>query len=221
MKMSTRNFTQGLRARDLRACVLLIGILSGMQATAQTNAGAGLVRYQAQPAGSTCKIDGTSNIHDWGMEGKLIGGFMDVDANFPDSALTNAQAAKPVVQVTIPVRSLKSPHTTMDARMQKEMDEPNHKQIQYRLIELKPKSAAGSTGVLQFDATGVLTVKGVSRTNTMPVTIQKVDGKIKIAGSMPAKMTDYGVTPPVTLGVFTTGDDIKLSFEWVTAPKTP
>ncbi|TAL05447.1 MAG: YceI family protein [Verrucomicrobia bacterium] len=187
--------------------------------SAQTNASAGLVRYQAQPKGSSCKIDGTSNIHDWSMEGTLIGGFMEADAGFPDSALTNAAAARPVVQVSIPVRSLKSPHTTMDTRMQKEMDEPNHKNIQYRLIELKPKSAAGATGALQFDATGVLTVKGVSRTNTMPVTIQKAEGKLKVAGAIAVKMTDFGVTPPVTLGMFTTGDDIKLSFEWVTAPK--
>src|SRR5881394_1788791 len=106
--------------------------LIGQPAFAQTNAGAGLVRYQAQPTGSSCKIDGTSNIHDWSMEGKLIGGYLEVDANFPESALTNAIAARPVVQVSIPVRSLKSPHTTMDTRMQKEMDEPNHKNIQYR-----------------------------------------------------------------------------------------
>jgi len=188
-------------------------------ASAETNANPGLIRYQGQPAGSTCKIEGTSNIHDWSMEGRLIVGYLEADAKFPESALTDPKAARPTVQVSIPVRSLKSPHTTMDTRMQKEMDEPNHKQIQYRLIELKPKSPAGTTGAVEFDATGILTIKGVSRTNTIPVTILKADSKIKVSGSMPAKMTDFGVTPPVTLGLFTTGDDIKISFEWMTAPK--
>lgn len=183
---------------------------------------AGMVRFEASPTGSKMTIEGTANIHDWTMESVLIGGYLETDAKFPESALTDAKAARPVVNVYMPVRSFKSGKSTMDTRMQKEMKEAQFKRIEYKLSELKPKSAAGATGALKFDATGALTVAGKSRTNTMPVSIEKLaDGKLKITGSTPLKMTDYGITPPTTLGLFTTGDDLKIKFEWIAAPKAP
>ena len=189
----------------------------GAQAVAQT------VRYDAQPVGSKTKIEGTSTIHDWTMESAVIGGFMEVDAKFPESALTDANAAKPKVEVFMPVRSFKSYAKKMDEVMQEHMNEPKYKKIEYKLIELKPKSAAGATGALQFEAVGAITVNGTTRTNTMPVTIEKKDGKLKITGSAPLKITSFGVKPPAPsiagVSLIKTGDDIKVSFEWLTAPK--
>jgi polyisoprenoid-binding protein YceI len=186
---------------------------------------AGVVRYDAQPTGSKAKIEGTSTIHDWSMESSVIGGFMEVDANFPASALTDPNAARPKVEVFLPVRAFKSYAKRMDEVMQEHMEEPKFKRIEYKLIELKPKSAPGTTGPLQFEAVGLLTVHGVTRTNTMPVTIEKLDGKIKVTGKTPLKMTDFGVKPPAPtiLGMspIKTGDDITVSFEWLTARRTP
>jgi hypothetical protein len=58
----------------------------------------------------------------------------------------------------------------------------------------------------------------------MPVTIERVDKtKIKVAGSTPLKMTDFDVVPPAPrilgMPVIKTGDDIKVSFEWLTMQK--
>lgn len=181
------------------------------------------MRYDAQPIGSKAKISGTSRVHDWTMESIVIEGFLEADTNFPESALTDANAAKPKVEAFMPVRSLKSYAKRMDEVMQEQMEETKYKRIEYRLIELKPKSAPGSTGALQFEAIGALTIKGTTRTNTMPVTLEKRDGKLKITGSTPLKMTDFGVKPPEIeipiLGKITTGDDIKVSIEWLTALK--
>jgi hypothetical protein len=96
--------------------------------------------------------------------------------------------------------------------------------IEYRLIELKPKSAAGAAGPAQFDALGALTVSGTTVTNTIPVTIERVDKtKLKIIGSTPLKMTDFDVVPPAPrilgMPMIKTGDDIKISFEWLTEQK--
>ena len=184
----------------------------------------GTVRYDAQPIGSKAKIEGTSSIHDWDMNGLVIGGFIEADAKFPESALTDPNAAKPKVEVFMPVRSFKSYAKKMDERMQEAMNETKHKRIEYRLIELKPKSAAGATGALEFEAVGALTVAGTTKTNTMPVTIEKTGGKLKVSlKALPLKMTDFGVEPPklsiLGIGAITTGDDIKVSFEWLTAPK--
>jgi len=148
---------------------------------------------------------------------------MEADANFPESALTDANAAKPKVEVFMPVRSFKSYAKKMDEVMQEHMNETKYKRIEYKLTELKPKSAAGSTGALQFEAIGVLTVAGTNKSIAMPVTIEKKDGKMKVSGKAALKMTDFGVKPPAPtiLGVPTikTGDDITIAFEWLSAPK--
>jgi len=194
-------------------------LLLAAQAAAQT------VRYEAMPAGSNVKMEGTSTIHDWTVQSTNVGGFIEADSNFPESALTDAKAARPRIQVSIPVASLKSYADAMDEVMEDHLNMDKYPRIEYRLIELKPKSAAGTAGPLKFDAVGALTVSGTTRTNTMPVTIERMDKtKIKVAGSTPLKMTDFDVVPPAPriLGMPTikTGDDIKISFEWVTEQKT-
>lgn len=186
---------------------------------------AALVRYEALPTGSKMRIAGTADMivstKNWHMDGILIGGFLEVDAKFPESALTDAKAAKPTASVFMPVRSFKSDNgAAMDGRMQKEMKEPQFKRIEYKLIELKPVSPAGSTGALKFDALGTITAIGKTHTNTMPITIEKAaDGKLKITGVAKVKMTNFGLTPPSTMGLFTSGDEVTLTFEWLTAPK--
>ena len=184
-----------------------------------------LIRYEAVPNASKMRIDGTADVivttKNWHMDTIWLGGFLEVDAKFPESALTDAKAAKPTASANMPVRSFKSDNgDAMDKRMQKEMKETQFKRVEYKLIELKPTSPAGTTGALKFDAIGTITAIGKTHTNTMPVTIEKsADGKLKIVGVAKVKMTDFGLKPPSTMGLFTSGDDVTLTFEWVTAPK--
>lgn len=186
--------------------------------TAATPA-AGTVRYDASPTGSKMRMEGTSTLHDWHMDSTIIGGFLEADAGFP------ASSSKATAQVFTPVRSYKSSGgKKMDQVMQEHMKEPQFKMIKYTLIELKPKSPAGAAGPVQFDAVGALTILGNTVTNTMPVTIEKTaDGKIKVVGSTPLKMTDYKLPPPAIslLGMaeIKVGDDLKINFEWLLAPK--
>jgi polyisoprenoid-binding protein YceI len=183
-----------------------------------------VVRYSPVPNSSKLRMDGTSTIHDWNAETAIIGGFLELEATFPDASGKSAPAAvKPKVEVKILVRSLKSSGgKRMDAVMQEHMKAEQHKVIEYRVLELAPK--AGAAG--QFDAKGALTIAGVTRTNTMPVTIERFENtKLKVKGTAALKMTDFGIQPPAPeilgLSVIKTGDDVKLTFEWVTEPKAP
>lgn len=182
------------------------------------------VRYSPVPNSSKLRLDGTSTIHDWHADTDLIAGFMELEATFPDASGKSAPSAvKPKIEVKIPVRSLKSSGgKKMDAVMQEHMKFEQHKTIEYRVLELTPK--AGAAG--QFDAKGTLTIAGVTKTNTMPVTIERVENtKLKVKGTAAIKMTDFGIKPPAPeilgLSVIKTGDDVKLNFEWVTEPKAP
>ena len=182
------------------------------------------VRYEPQGTGSKVSIAGTSTLHNWTVDGTTIRGFIEADANFPESALIDPKAARPDVRVSIPVETLKSFDALMDEVMQDHMDMEKYPNIEYQITELRPKSAPGTTGPLKFDAAGVLTVSGTAQAVTIPVTIERIDASsMKIAGSAPLKMTDFGVAPPAPriLGMPTikTGDDIKVSFEWLVARK--
>jgi polyisoprenoid-binding protein YceI len=182
------------------------------------------IRYSPVPNSSKLRMDGTSTVHDWHAETEIIGGFMELDATFPDASGNSAPSAvKPKVEVKVLVRSLKSSGgKRMDAVMQEHMKAEQHKVIEYRVLELAPKSGAAG----QFDAKGALTIAGVTKTNTMPVSIERVEGdKLKVKGTAALKMTDFGIKPPAPeilgLSVIKTGDDVKLTFEWVTQKKAP
>ena len=194
-------------------------------ATTTTATPEGKVRYDAASSGSKCTIAGTSTVHDWTMDSAIITGSIIADPGFPESALTDAAAAKPDVKVSIPVKSFKSGKQAMDKRMQDDLSATNYTKFEYRVIELKPKSKPGEAGPLKFDAVGVLTVVGNSVTNTMPVTIAKKDNKMTITGSLPIKFTDYKLKPTkvnlIGLVPMSVGDDLKITFEWAVAAKAP
>jgi len=104
--------------------------------------------------------------------------------------------------------------------MKEHMKFEQHKVIEYKVLELTPK--AGAAG--QFDAKGTLTIAGVTKTNSMPVTIERVENtKLKVVGKTALKMTDFGIKPPAPdiagISLIRTGDEVKLTFEWVTEQK--
>ncbi|MCO5053964.1 MAG: YceI family protein [Verrucomicrobiae bacterium] len=202
------------RLMGVSACLFAATL---MWATAQD-----LVRYEAVSGGSSCAIDGTSSIHDWTMTSKIISGYIEAAPGFPESALTDAAAATPKVVANLPARTFQSGNSAQDKNMQKAVKADKHPRFEYRLISLKPKSQPGATGPVEFEATGTLAIAGKTVTNTFPVTIEKKDGKLKVIGSTPIKLSDYDIQPPTINLVVTTikvGNDLKIKFEWELAEK--
>ena len=178
------------------------------------------VRYTAQPTGSLVKVEGTSTIHEWSVETKLIGGYIEFDPGFnlekPQTGKVNAK-----VEVLIPVRQLKSDKTAMDTIMYDSMKEKDHRRIDYRLNEMTVKEAPQSPDApLLLDTKGELVVAGVTNKLQMPVTMVRVGAdKLKFTGSTSVKMTSFGIQPPTLVGILSTGDDVKISFEWLAGKK--
>ncbi len=178
---------------------------------------ADLAKFDSKP-GTKVKIDGTSSIHDWSVESGIVAGTMEIDAAF----VANPTAAKPgkmaaSVTTTIPVRSLKSGTKAMDDRMYDAMKFTKFPKIEYRLTELTlketPKSA---TGPFNFDSKGELTVSGVTNKVAFPVTMTRDDKTLKTTGATSVKMTSFGIEPPGLVVLIKTGDEVKLTFDWVT-----
>jgi len=183
--------------------------------------------------GSKVRIEGTSSIHDWQTESRLIGGSLEAGAGFPTEP---GQAVKPgkvdaKVDVFIPVRSFKSvekdgkPYSDkMDEVMYEKLLQPTAPRILYHLDELvlkeTPKDASGP---YIFDAKGSLAVAGVTNPISMPIQVTPLGGKkLKITGDTALKMTQFKIQPPapaIALGMIKTGDDVKIVFEWMVGQK--
>jgi hypothetical protein len=192
-------------------------------------------RFYAR-SGSKMRLEGTSNIHDWQVESSLIGGYLEVGPGFP---VEPGQAATPgkveaKAEPFIMVRSLKSlekdgkPYSDrMDEVMYehlKAQDDPKAK-ITYHLTDLTLKEPAKSKDApYVFEAKGDLAIAGVTNKVTMPVSILPLgDKKLKITGSTSVKMSDYKIEPPapkIALGMIKTGDEVKLSFDWMVGQRT-
>src|SRR5437660_1315750 len=87
---------------------LFAGTMVGMLAVGFSVSAAELARYNAKPGALKMRIEGTSNIHDWQVEGSIIGGYLEVAPEFP---VQPGQAATPgkieaKAEAYIPVRSL-------------------------------------------------------------------------------------------------------------------
>lgn len=206
------------------ALLLLVGL--SVQAADQ------MTKYYAR-SGSKMRMEGTSNIHDWQVEGTLISGLFEVSPNFPSEPGQPATPGKIEAHAdpVILVRSLKSvekdgkPYSdTMDNVMYEHLRAQANPKIAFHLTELTLKEPAKSKDdPYLFEAKGQLAVAGVTNDITMPVKILPLgDKKLKISGTTTVKMSEFKVDPPNPIGLFIkVGDPIRIIFDWMVAQRTP
>jgi polyisoprenoid-binding protein YceI len=180
--------------------------------------------------GTKVSIDGTSTIHDWTVEGSIIGGIFEVESAFATDktlksvASLNTKGKAPLVDVSIPVRSLKSKYTKMDEIMQEAMRMKENPKILYRCTEMVVKGEVPASGTpVKFDTVGELAISGVTNKVDMEITMERLDGDmIKFTSAKKLKMTDFKITPPspsISGGLIKTGDDVTVKFEWLLGTK--
>lgn len=202
-----------------------------LETTNAPPANTNFTRFDSKP-GSNVRIEGTSSIHDWQVTGKLIGGYLEVGAGFPTNASAPARPGKVEVrgEVFIPVSSMRSVtkegnaySTAMDDIMYEKFLDAKHPKIFYRVHELVLKTTPANAGLpFVFDSKGELVVAGVTNPISMPVNITlPAENSVRVAGNTAVKMTQFNIKPPAPGGMFiTTGDDVKLFFEWIAVRKT-
>jgi polyisoprenoid-binding protein YceI len=177
------------------------------------------VRYRANP-GSKVKLEGTSTVHDWTVEGGILSGFIEFESDYPldISKPTSESKVTPKVHVTVPVSSLKSGKKLMDEIMHDNLKIKDYPTIQYKLTEWTAKDRKAGEP-FQFDTKGEITIAGVTKPCDMVVTLTPEGNKLKATGTKELKMTDFGMKPPAPslgLGLIKTADEVKVTFEWIT-----
>ncbi len=196
------------------------------------------IRYLPAPGpGSVVRVEGTSNIHDWQAESRVIGGSAELPAGFPGPLESELkQGTVPAsVHVYFSTSSLRSVDTAgrpyselMDNRMHEAL---GNSRIEFELVSLRRMNntnqfKGGSEAGLfaDYSATGRLVVAGVTNNVSMPVYVLiGSEGRLGFAGNVETKMSNFRIKPPSPAfgsSLIQTGDDIKLIFVWEVKPST-
>ncbi len=186
-------------------------------------------------SGSSVTIKGTSNIHDWQVEGSTIGGFVEVGSrSFPLEPGFSFRPG-PVwtrAEISVPVRSLRSvdrdhkPYSDkMDEVMYQSLRSEQDPEIRYRVAELSLIGTTNSEHRVQFafQSRGELAIAGVTNQITMPIFVLPLGGlQLNISGRAALKMSLFRVKPPApenSSGRIKPGDEVTISFNWLVGPR--
>ncbi|MBB3187493.1 YceI family protein [Microbacter margulisiae] len=159
--------------------------------------------YDIVPSMSSMEVLGTSTLHNWHMNASNIISTAKV--------VNNTQIVSSLFKVE--VNSLKSSEgTMMDNIAHKSLKMKNYPEIIFSIQSAKVNST-NKTG-FEGTVTGNLMIAGVTRAVAIPVNVTYlVNNMIKVAGSIPLTMTEFGIKPPTAmLGMVKSGDQIRVAF---------
>ena len=217
-----------MRNKTFTTMVAIVALLVlGMRAAAEDS-----IVYKPVAEGSKVRIDGTSSLHDWTVNGQQIDGKVEFLIKVPNGAtakqITQAILADPKVKadVSIPVSSLKSAKKDkdMDKKMYEALKSKNNPTISYYLTELKVVSENNPDRTdFQLNTVGELTIAGERRTLKMPMNVEVLEGRqLRITGRTWIKMSDYNMKQITALGgMIKCGDTVEVKVDWLLASPSP
>lgn len=155
------------------------------------------------PLSSSINVHGTSNVHDWDMKPIKFIGELGVNPTKQISSLT----------IKIEVKNLKSGNGIMDGKTYDAFDYKKNPFITFQLTEATQAKLTDKDA--EIILTGNLTMAGQTRKISIKA-IGKITktGEYQLKGTVPLKMTDYGMKPPTAmLGTMKTGDAVTVKFD--------
>lgn len=182
---------------QLALFTLLLLMYAPLCVFAQTN-------YRSSNVNITIK--GTSSLHDWAEKssaGTAAAAF--TVSNDKITGLSN-------LMFTMPAKTLKSEHKTMDNNTYKALKTDKHANITYAASSATITPAGANAFTVRTK--GKLIIAGTAReTDITGTATLHPDNSITVTGSKKIKMTDYNVTPPTAmLGSIKTGNDLTISY---------
>ena len=206
--------------RFLYTLLIVLGalVLSGADASAQDKTATLRLPVRAD---SRLWLEGSSNVRDWTCKATAMEALIAVDAASVDSHDDDAIAGSlRGVDVIVPVRMLKCGDRHMEANMYDALKAPKLPAIGYIIadFEILPSVVGGD---LTVEAVGKMSVAGVERPVRMTVKTERLaDGTRRARGTVPIRMTDFGIVPPRPwFGVLRTADKVLIQFEIFVSPQ--
>jgi polyisoprenoid-binding protein YceI len=159
--------------------------------------------FSVIPQSASINVHGTSNVHDWDMKPTKVTGELGINSSKQISAII----------IKVEVKSLKSGNGIMDGKTYDAFDYKKNPYIVFQLIHASQAKLADND--TEITLTGNLTCAGQTRKISIKTTgkITK-SGDYQLKGSVPLKMTDFKMKPPVAmLGTMKTGDAVTVKFD--------
>lgn len=159
-------------------------------------------------------IEGTSNLHGWSCKATTLDAAVELDAAAAAQLTVAPPKALKKVHVKVPVKSIKCGHGGMDGNLYKALKADESPEISYILatFDAVPGEAKDS---FMLHTVGTLAIAGKENKISMDIVATRLpDGAVKATGTVPIKMTDFGIKPPTAIfGRLKTGDEVKVNFE--------
>jgi polyisoprenoid-binding protein YceI len=158
-------------------------------------------------AESKLTVFGTSNLHDWDIVAKAMGGkaTFDFDAN----VLKDIES----LDFSVETEQLLSGKSGMDSNTFKALNSKKYKTINYKLTKIV-KITKVSANTYTIEAQGDLTIAGTTKNITQVFTAVVSGKKVVLSGKTKITMTQYKIVPPTALfGTIKTGPDVTVDFK--------
>lgn len=161
---------------------------------------AGYGQYKLDNNLSSIYIDGTSTLHDWTSTVESMSGTLNAEEE--GSSLTKLKS----INVSIPVKSIKSGKSGMDKNTYNALEESDHPTISYKLKTY-------SIGETKLTLSGELTIAGTTKLVKFNTPYKLEGNTLKIEGSHDMRMTDFDIEPPTAvMGTIKTGDELVIRY---------
>ena len=163
----------------------------------------------AQQPNVDFSVSGTSTVRSWTCNVK---GVLKVTPGTGAPSLPGLAAGVQAATLTVPVKAFKCPNDEMTQHLMEAMKPEQHAEITFRLERYVVKGG-------QADATGSVTINGVTAPLNLPLTVEAAAGGLQVAGNTRIDMTKFSVAPPVVMmGLMKVGPQIRIEFKGVVAP---
>ncbi|MCH7750488.1 MAG: YceI family protein [Acidobacteria bacterium] len=162
----------------------------------------------AQPSTVDFTVSGTSTIRGWTCS---VSGTVQVTLGSAEPAPGFAAGIQ-TATLTVPVNDFECPSEEMTEHLLEAMKADQFAEITFQL-ELYDVSGR------QAEATGALTITGVTQPVNFPVSLTPTGEGVEIEGDLRLDMTTFGVEPPVVmLGLLRVRPQIRIEFAGLVTP---
>lgn len=164
-------------------------------------------------------VGGTSSVRGWECKATAFSATVESAPNAAATVLAGEKAVG-AVNLTVPVDKMECGNGQMNGHMRKALKLEEHPQITFSLTSYELGRSNDSLLVMMA---GSLTLGGSEKPiELVGLAATGPDGALRVTGTYPLKMTDFGLKPPTLMfGRIKVHDLVKVGFDVVLKDRTP
>jgi polyisoprenoid-binding protein YceI len=149
-------------------------------------------------------VSGSSTVRNWTCTAQ---GTVAVKPSASAKAAPGFATGVESATVTVPLKAFKCPNDEMTQHLNEAMHADKFPEIVYSIDKY---DVAGTTA----QASGTMTITGVSKPVTVPVTLTASDKSVQVEGNTRLEFATFNIEPPtVFLGMLKVGPQIRIAFK--------